>query len=327
VHRTHVKDSHPKLASDRVLTPSRTRISSPLVIAREQWRACSNNLPRRNGTTTCARVTGQDYPITGPSPGANPPIYPSSLPRTSGNLFSDIFPKSHGFFFFLVWPDVGLVVRVSSWSSMVWETLIPGPKVTVTWFNVITHFCVWFSHVRRSPEINKQARYHNRLGKKQRHRSCFRSTTCAIKTFCVQSTWFRTGCFETWFCIWRGGRRPTSDPKMSQNFWKKKYVSRICLLHVPSPPCLKLWEDKKNFLQVFIMWQDLPPFHFVVVFITTKKFSGVQSNRLCGLIDFLPNPHSSSCNKDQSVESMVKGRTVVNIVRNRSSGALLIDLI
>jgi hypothetical protein len=42
---------------------------------------------------------GQDYPLTGPSPGANPTIYPSSLPRASGNLFSDISPKSHGFFF------------------------------------------------------------------------------------------------------------------------------------------------------------------------------------------------------------------------------------
>jgi hypothetical protein len=44
---------------------------------------------------------GQGYPLTGPSPGANPPIYPSSLPLASGNLFSNIFPKSHGFFFFL----------------------------------------------------------------------------------------------------------------------------------------------------------------------------------------------------------------------------------
>jgi hypothetical protein len=35
---------------------------------------------------------GQDYPLTGPSPGANLPIYPSSLPRASGNLFSNISP-------------------------------------------------------------------------------------------------------------------------------------------------------------------------------------------------------------------------------------------
>jgi hypothetical protein len=57
-----------------------------------------HNLPRRNVTTKRLRM-GQDYPPTGPSPGANPTIYPSSLPRASGNLFSDISPKSHGFFF------------------------------------------------------------------------------------------------------------------------------------------------------------------------------------------------------------------------------------
>ncbi len=99
VHRTHVKDSHRKLTSDRALTPSRTRISSPLAITREQRRVCSKNLPRRNATATRARAMGQDYPLTDPSPGANPTIYPSSLPRASGNLFSDISPKSHGFFF------------------------------------------------------------------------------------------------------------------------------------------------------------------------------------------------------------------------------------
>ena len=98
VHRTHAKDSHPKPANDNALTPSRTRMSSPLAIAREQRRARSNKLPRRNATATCARAMGQDYPSTGPSPGANPPIYPSSLPLACGNLLSNIFPKSHGFF-------------------------------------------------------------------------------------------------------------------------------------------------------------------------------------------------------------------------------------
>jgi hypothetical protein len=40
------KDSHPKPASDRVLTPSRTRISSPLFTAREQrpYRAPNRNV-------------------------------------------------------------------------------------------------------------------------------------------------------------------------------------------------------------------------------------------------------------------------------------------
>ena len=100
VHRTHAQDSHPKPASDRALTPSRTRISSPLAIAREQRRARSNTLPRRNATATCARAMGQDYPSTGPSPGANPPIYPSSLPLACGNPLSNIFSKGHGFFSF-----------------------------------------------------------------------------------------------------------------------------------------------------------------------------------------------------------------------------------
>ena len=100
VHRTHAKDSHPKPANDNALTPSRTRMSSPLAIAREQRRTRSNKLPRRNATATCARAMGQDYPSTGPSPGANPPIYPSSLPLACGNLLSNIFSKSHGFFSF-----------------------------------------------------------------------------------------------------------------------------------------------------------------------------------------------------------------------------------
>ena len=77
---------------------SRTRMSTPLAIALEQRRARSNKLPRRNTTTTCDRAMGQDYPSTGPSPGTNPPIYPSSLPLACGNLLSNIFSKSHGFF-------------------------------------------------------------------------------------------------------------------------------------------------------------------------------------------------------------------------------------
>ncbi len=98
VHRTHAKDSHPKPASDRALTPSRTHISSPLAIAREQRRTRSNNLPRRNATATRARAMGQDYPFTGPSLGTNPPIYPSSLPRALGKLSGNILPKDINFF-------------------------------------------------------------------------------------------------------------------------------------------------------------------------------------------------------------------------------------
>jgi len=41
VHRTTAKDSYPEPASDHALTSSRTRISSPLVITREQRRTRS----------------------------------------------------------------------------------------------------------------------------------------------------------------------------------------------------------------------------------------------------------------------------------------------
>ena len=41
VHRTHATDSHPKPASDRALTSSRTRLSSPFVTAREQQPWCA----------------------------------------------------------------------------------------------------------------------------------------------------------------------------------------------------------------------------------------------------------------------------------------------
>ncbi len=41
VHRTHAKDSHPKPGSDHVLTSARTRLSSPLVTAREQQPWCA----------------------------------------------------------------------------------------------------------------------------------------------------------------------------------------------------------------------------------------------------------------------------------------------
>ena len=69
------KDPHPEPASGRALTPSRTRFSSPLAIARETGRACSNNLPRRNATATCARAMGQDFRLLAPVRGlTRPPI-------------------------------------------------------------------------------------------------------------------------------------------------------------------------------------------------------------------------------------------------------------
>ena len=47
VHRTPVKDSHPEPPIDHTLTPTRTRISSPLTIARAQRPWCT---PQRNVT-------------------------------------------------------------------------------------------------------------------------------------------------------------------------------------------------------------------------------------------------------------------------------------
>jgi hypothetical protein len=87
------KDPHPEPSSDRVLTSSRTHISSHVVIAREQWRTRSNNLPRRNSIVKCTRVMGQEYPFTGSSLGTNPLIYPSFFPRALGNLPGNILPK------------------------------------------------------------------------------------------------------------------------------------------------------------------------------------------------------------------------------------------
>ena len=43
----------------------------------------------------------QDYPVTGPSPGDNPPIYLSSLPLTWGKIPGDIFPRVIDFFSFV----------------------------------------------------------------------------------------------------------------------------------------------------------------------------------------------------------------------------------
>jgi hypothetical protein len=55
----------------------------------------------KRNAVACPR-NGAGLPPTVPSPGANPPIYPSSLPLASGNPLSSISPKSHGFFFFSI---------------------------------------------------------------------------------------------------------------------------------------------------------------------------------------------------------------------------------
>jgi hypothetical protein len=67
------EDSGPGRIRDHVLAPSRTRISSPPVITKEQ----RPSVPHTKHNPSCARAMGQDYPITRPSPGDNPTIYPS----------------------------------------------------------------------------------------------------------------------------------------------------------------------------------------------------------------------------------------------------------
>ena len=57
-----------------------------------------HHFPTKRNAVACPR-NGPGLPPTGPSPGSNPPIYPSSLPPASGNPLSSISPKSHGFFF------------------------------------------------------------------------------------------------------------------------------------------------------------------------------------------------------------------------------------
>ena len=44
----------------------------------------------KRATATRPHAMGQGYPLTGPSPGAVPPIYPSSPPLAWGNLLSNI---------------------------------------------------------------------------------------------------------------------------------------------------------------------------------------------------------------------------------------------
>ena len=58
-----------------------------------------STIPPPNALWSRAGAMGQGYPLTGPSPGTNPLINPSSLPLASGNPVSNIFPKIHGIFF------------------------------------------------------------------------------------------------------------------------------------------------------------------------------------------------------------------------------------
>ena len=80
----HAKDSHPK---------TRKRLRADSVKNTHLKPSCHRT--RNNNRTTHAAAcprNGPGLPPTGPSPGADPPIYPSSLPLASGNPLSNIFP-------------------------------------------------------------------------------------------------------------------------------------------------------------------------------------------------------------------------------------------
>ena len=128
VHRTHTKDSHPKPVSDHALTPSRTRLSSPLVTAREQqpwcaptrmWLTLSENpaknhqepdsskqarasIPPPNATRSRVRAMSQDYSTHWPQSGGQP-AHLSLLPSTGSGkpALKHLFQEPLFFFFFL----------------------------------------------------------------------------------------------------------------------------------------------------------------------------------------------------------------------------------
>jgi hypothetical protein len=102
-----------------VLTPSKTHISSPLATAREQrphhdphrnvtyviirdalrttkthFKTSKSTIPPPSVMWSRAGTMGQGYPVTGPSPGANPLINPSSKSEPA---------SSHCFERFIVW--------------------------------------------------------------------------------------------------------------------------------------------------------------------------------------------------------------------------------
>jgi hypothetical protein len=96
--RLVTKDSRPNPGSDRVLTPSRGRISRPLATVILQNKHLGANTPPPSAIRSCVHAMDQGYPLTGPSPGDNPPIY-TDMPNpivflpvsvsTSGRVYDD----------------------------------------------------------------------------------------------------------------------------------------------------------------------------------------------------------------------------------------------
>jgi hypothetical protein len=75
VQRTSSKGSTPRTSKRLRVDAIKKRFSSPLAIARETGRACSNKLPRRNATATCTRAMDQDFRLLTPVRGlTRPPI-------------------------------------------------------------------------------------------------------------------------------------------------------------------------------------------------------------------------------------------------------------
>ncbi len=95
VKSTYLKSSCSREV-EREQRPNDTPHRNVTYVIRDALRTTQNNQEHHSPF----RAMVQDYPVSDPSPGTNPPIYPSSLPLSWGNLLSNIFPKNHWIFFF-----------------------------------------------------------------------------------------------------------------------------------------------------------------------------------------------------------------------------------
>ena len=76
-------------------------IRDALRTTKSHLKTSRSTIPPPSAMRSRVRTMSQDYPPTGPSPGANQHTYPSSLPPARGNPLSNISSKSHCFFSFL----------------------------------------------------------------------------------------------------------------------------------------------------------------------------------------------------------------------------------
>ena len=131
------KDPHPEPASGRALTPSRTRFSSPLAIAREQDGLVPTTFPegpRRNATATCARAMGQDFRSLAPVRGLTRPPIPHPFHGLEQNCPKTFLHEDIDFFLFSkekrFFPGLGKKIPRRNKNK---NSLGPGPRVTVSW--------------------------------------------------------------------------------------------------------------------------------------------------------------------------------------------------